>query len=95
VSPLVIEAPVTHADFEAWIAADTAAMADCVDRVLDAAGVSTADVDRVFMTGGTSFVPAVRRIFDERFGAAKIEAGGEIISVATGLALRARADFGP
>lgn len=88
--PLVIEAPVTRAEFEAWIAADTAALAACVDRVLEAAGVTRADVDRVFMTGGTSFVPAVRRIFDERFGAAKIEAGGEMISVATGLALRAR-----
>jgi molecular chaperone DnaK (HSP70) len=49
-----------------------------------------ADVQRVFMTGGTSFVPAVRRIFDERFGHEKIRAGGEMISVATGLALRAR-----
>jgi hypothetical chaperone protein len=36
-------------------------------------------------------VPAVRRIFDERFGPEKIEAGGEMISVASGLALRARA----
>jgi hypothetical chaperone protein len=43
------------------------------------------------MTGGTSFVPAVRRIFDERFGASKIRAGGEMISVATGLALASRA----
>ncbi len=90
---LVIEAPVTRADFELWIAADTAAMAACVDRVLASAGVAAGDVDRVFMTGGTSFVPAVRRIFDERFGAAKIEAGGEMISVATGLALRAAEAF--
>ncbi len=91
---LVIEAPVTRADFEAWIAADVAAMATCVDRVLATAGVAAGDVDRVFMTGGTSFVPAVRRIFDERFGAAKIEAGGEMISVATGLAMRAQEAFG-
>ena len=88
--PPVIEAPVTRADFEAWIAPDTAAMGACVDRVLESAGVSAGDVDRVFMTGGTSFVPAVRRIFNQRFGPAKIEAGGEMISVATGLALRAR-----
>ena len=54
------------------------------------AGVAAKDVDQVFMTGGTSFVPAVRRIFDVRFGAEKIRAGGEMISVATGLALRSR-----
>jgi hypothetical chaperone protein len=87
---LVIEAAVTRDDFESWIAEDTTAMAECVDRVLATAGVAAGDIDRVFMTGGTSFVPAVRDIFDARFGAARIEAGGEMISVATGLALRSR-----
>lgn len=87
--PLVIEAPLSRANFERWISNETGQMAACVDRALASAGVAASDVDRVFMTGGTSFVPAVRRIFDERFGAAKIQAGGEMISVATGLALRA------
>jgi hypothetical chaperone protein len=65
-------------------------MEECVDRLLASTGIAAKDVDQVFMTGGTSFVPAVRRIFDERFGAEKIRAGGEMISVATGLALRSR-----
>ena len=38
-------------------------------------------------TGGTSFVPAVRRIFTERFDADRIETGGELLSIAHGLAL--------
>ena len=88
--PLHIEAYITRTAFEGWIAEETSAMADCVDRLLLQAGVAATDVDQVFMTGGTSFVPAVRRIFDQRFGARKIRAGGEMISVATGLALRAR-----
>jgi hypothetical chaperone protein len=46
-------------------------------------------VDKVFLTGGSSFVPAVRRIFSSRFGESKIETGGEFTSVARGLALRA------
>jgi hypothetical chaperone protein len=87
--PLVIEQPVTRAQFEGWIAEETASMATCVDRLLATAGVDAKDVDQVFMTGGTSFVPAVRHIFEQRFGATKIRAGGEMISVATGLALRA------
>jgi len=45
-------------------------------------------VDRVFLTGGSSFVPAVRRIFETRFGAEKIRGGDEFTSVASGLALR-------
>jgi hypothetical chaperone protein len=43
----------------------------------------------VFLTGGSSFVPAVRRIFEDRFGASKLRFGGEFTSVASGLALRA------
>jgi hypothetical chaperone protein len=46
-------------------------------------------VDRVFLTGGTSFVPAVRAIFERRFGASRVRAGNEFTSVARGLALRA------
>ena len=36
--------------------------------------------DQVFLTGGTSFVPAVRRLFEERFGAARVTGGGELVS---------------
>jgi len=88
--PVHIEHDLTRAQFDGWIAEETASMAACVDRLLARAGVAAGDVDRVFMTGGTSFVPAVRALFDARFGAARIEAGGEMISVASGLALRAR-----
>ena len=88
--PLDIQANITRPQFEGWISDETTAMAECVDRLLASTSTAAKDVDQVFMTGGTSFVPAVRRIFDERFGAAKIRAGGEMISVATGLALRAR-----
>jgi len=88
--PLDIQATITRTQFEGWISEETTAMAECVDRLLATTGVAAKDVDQVFMTGGTSFVPAVRRIFDERFGAGKIRAGGEMISVATGLALRSR-----
>jgi hypothetical chaperone protein len=87
--PVRIEREITRAEFEAWIADETTAMSTCVDRTLAQAGVAPNDVDRVFMTGGTSFVPAVRRIFESRFGAEKLVVGGEMISVASGLALRA------
>lgn len=88
--PLEIAADITREQLERWISEETTAMEECVDRLLARTGVDAKDVDQVFMTGGTSFVPAVRRIFDERFGASKIRAGGEMISVATGLALRSR-----
>jgi hypothetical chaperone protein len=85
-----IEKTVSRDEFESWIAPELGAVAGCVDRVLAASGTDPARVDRVFMTGGSSFVPAVRRIFEERFGAAKLQGGDELVSIASGLALRAR-----
>jgi hypothetical chaperone protein len=49
-------------------------------------------VDRVFLTGGSSFVPAVRRIFERRFGADRVDAGNEFVSIANGLATIALRD---
>jgi hypothetical chaperone protein len=82
-----VERVVTRADFEQWIAADLARIGATVDEVLTQANVSVECVDRVFLTGGTAFVPAVRRLFEQRFGAAKLAGGGEFVSVAEGLAL--------
>jgi hypothetical chaperone protein len=87
-----IAAQVTRAEFESWIAEDVARMAGAVDAALDAAGVGEAEIDRVFLTGGTSLVPAVRSVFTTRFGGAKIMSGGELTSIAHGLALVAQED---
>jgi hypothetical chaperone protein len=56
---------------------------------MKAVGLMPDKIDSVFLTGGSSFVPAVRRIFIERFGAERIRMGDEFTSVARGLALRA------
>ena len=84
-----IEATVHRADFEEWIAEELAQIERCVDSLVAASGASRANVDMVFLTGGSSFVPAVRRIFESRFGAGRIRAGNEFTSVARGLALEA------
>ena len=44
-------------------------------------------IDRVFLTGGSSLIPAIRAIFERRFGAERIASGGELTSIAHGLAL--------
>jgi len=85
-----IQRRITRAEFEGWIAPELAEIGDCVDRALRDAGCSEADIDRVFLTGGSSFVPAVRRQFETRFGAERIETGDQLVSIAYGLALVAR-----
>jgi hypothetical chaperone protein len=84
-----IEAAVQRADFEEWIGGEIAQIESCVDSLMAASGASPKDVDRVFLTGGSSFVPAVRRLFETRFGPDKIRSGNEFTSVARGLALTA------
>jgi cell division ATPase FtsA len=80
-------AEVTRAQFEQWIAPDVEQMEEAVERVLKSANLGPDQVDRVFLTGGTSLIPRIRRLFEERFGAAKIAGGNELTSIAHGLAL--------
>jgi len=88
-----LEIPVTRAEFEGWIADELRSIERCVDELLETSGVSPKDVDCVFLTGGSSFVPAVRRIFTKRFGEQRLRSGNEFTSVAHGLALRAEESF--
>ena len=85
---LDINVTITREQFEGWIAPDIARFGTAVEQVLQQAG--TPDIDHVFLTGGTSFVPAVRRLFDQRFGPERVSTGGEFVSVAEGLALIGR-----
>jgi hypothetical chaperone protein len=78
---------IRRSDFESWIVDDLARIEGALDEVLEKTGTEASGIDKVFLTGGTSFVPAVRRIFTERFDAGKIESGGELLSIAHGLAL--------
>jgi hypothetical chaperone protein len=90
-----VEAGIARADFEGWIAPDLARLGAAIDSALAEARLPHEAIDRVFLTGGTSLVPAVRRLFETRFGAERLAGGGEFVSVAEGLALigqaRARA----
>jgi hypothetical chaperone protein len=81
---------VTRAEFEAMIADQLLAIEKCVMALFESTGVDMREVDRVFLTGGTSFVPAVRRIFESLFGVERVRTGEAFTSVARGLALRAQ-----
>ena len=88
-SGMDLRIPVTRHEFESWIENDLHAIEDSIDKLLKASGIHPSAVDRVFLTGGSSFVPAVRRIFEILFGKDRIRSGNEFTSVAHGLALRA------
>ena len=81
---------VARSEFEGWIAPELALIDKAVDQALADAGLGPDGVDRIFLTGGSSLVPAVRQIFTRRFDPAKIESGSELESIASGLALMGR-----
>jgi hypothetical chaperone protein len=84
-----LTATVERASFEEWISDELDQIAGCVDSLLASSGVLPKEVDMVFLTGGSSFVPAVKKIFETRFGKKRIRGGNEFTSVARGLALKA------
>ena len=75
--------------FESWIQDDIQNIAASVRSLLDQCEVKPTDIDSIFLTGGSSFVPVVRRFFSRTFGANKLRSGEELTTVAKGLALRA------
>ena len=75
--------------FESWIQPDIQNIATCVKSLISQHNVSYGDIGSVFLTGGSSFVPYVRRFFAKTFGSHKLKGGEELTTVAKGLALRA------
>src|SRR5258708_1944442 len=61
-----IESVITRAQFESWIAPELESIEEALEEALANASIPHRDVDRVFLTGGSSLVPAVRRIFGRR-----------------------------
>eukprot|EP01037_Dinobryon_pediforme_P014109 gene14109-14228_t len=85
-----IKAKVTRAQFETWITDDLSRIEGAMHEALEGAALAPAQIDAVFLTGGTSLVPKVQDIFTRSFGAGKVHIGDAFQSVASGLALYAR-----
>ncbi len=87
---MIIEQAVERGQFENWIAPEVRQINECVDRLLANCGVNGKEIDAIFMTGGSSFVPAIKNLFEQKFGSkTPIRAGQEFTSVAEGLAIYA------
>jgi len=84
-----IRETITRAEFEEIADDKFNEISRCVDRTLVKAGVNPQDIDSVLLTGGSSFIPKIRRIFLERFGEEKLLPIDAFTSVAYGLGLSA------
>jgi hypothetical chaperone protein len=86
-SHIEMEEEIFRSEFETWIDPDIQRISGCIDRLLSDCNVTPAEVGSIFLTGGTSFVPKVREVFANKFGADRLRGGEELTSVAKGLAL--------
>lgn len=84
------ETTIAKTDFERWIAPDIERLDGLIDTTLQAADMVADDVDIVFLSGGTSYVPAIRSMFANRFDPDKIVSKDQLTSVSQGLALIGR-----
>ena len=80
--------------FEETIANECRKLSDCVARCLRAAGVKAAQVDTVFFTGGSTFIPAIERACLVHTPQAKIVRGDKFASVGVGLTIDSGLKFG-
>ncbi len=80
-----LDAPLSRTAFEETTADTVQRIVATLDEALQRAGVRADQVSRAFLTGGTSQVPALRRVFEQRFGG-RVVVGSLYTSVATGLA---------
>ena len=78
-----LDVEVTREQFESWCAPLLQTLDRTVDEVLAQGGGKTPDA--VFLTGGTSKIPAVHALFQQRFGGDKLRSGDAFTSVAAGL----------
>lgn len=83
---IALKSDLTRAAFDGWIEEELADIEQAVNEALARAGVEARAVDRVFTTGGSSLVPAVRARLAKTFGADRLVGGDELTSVAWGLA---------
>lgn len=72
-----------RSDFEQWMQPLLQQIDAAVTRVLAAAPQQPPDA--IFLTGGCSKIPAVRHLFERRFGAARLRSAETFTSVAAGL----------
>ena len=86
---IVIREKITRDEFETLAEDKFQKIEACAEDTLIRSGVSVDDIDVVLLTGGSSFIPRVRRIFSDKFGEKKLLSIDAFTSVAYGLGLSA------
>ncbi|MBL8951999.1 MAG: Hsp70 family protein [Myxococcaceae bacterium] len=87
-----IEEKITRAELDSFCAPLLAQLEACTDQLL-APLPKPLTIDSVFLTGGSSQIPAVQQLFSKKFGAERIRTADAFTSVAEGLGRASDAAF--
>ncbi|EKD53604.1 MAG: hypothetical protein ACD_61C00007G0014 [uncultured bacterium] len=82
-----INEEITRSEFEEMIEPRIIAVRDTIMRTIKNSGLTTADIDIVVRTGGSSLVPVFEKMLVEMFGHEKVAEFDPFTSVGAGLAL--------
>ncbi len=80
-----IEDDFSRQDFERWSQSIKTEIFKALDLCLLNAQIQAQDVDQVFLTGGTAYVPFIRQELEHRFGISKLSTKSFFHSVLSGL----------
>lgn len=84
---VLIDEEITRNQFENYIRDDIDKIEGRIDSVINDAGLKATDIDIVLLTGGSSFIPLLKKIFEGKFGGTKIQHTDAFTSVSYGLGL--------
>ncbi|MCF6286530.1 MAG: Hsp70 family protein [Candidatus Hydrogenedentes bacterium] len=87
---LQVQEPLERKEFAHIIEENLELMLESIKEAENLAGIRPQDLDLVLTTGGTSLIPAIRSMLEDRFGAEKLKKRDTFTSVATGLAIVAQ-----
>lgn len=84
---IVIEEDIVLAEYEQIIGKHVDQIAGYLENFLTDNKIEPTKIDSLFLTGGTSMVGAIQKLFKQRFPHVNLNSGDNFRSVATGLAL--------
>ncbi|MBI5063136.1 MAG: Hsp70 family protein, partial [Desulfatitalea sp.] len=86
---MAIDEAIDQKEFDGFIEEKVNRIQATIDTLLRDANLRNSDIDLVFLTGGSSYVPKIKKIFEDRFAGDKIRQSDAFTSVANGLGIYA------
>ena len=88
--PLGLAVTLRRSAFEAMIRPELDLVRDAIDRALTTANLTSTEVGRVLLTGGSAYIPAFRADLADTFGPERLEQRDAFTAVVHGLGVRAQ-----